>query len=179
MDGILFLGALIVVLLIIGMPIAITYLLYQYLNRKFPNKLYKYLAYIPTLFLIYSVWTAIYPNENFYEVDFKEVTQLEFPKNATFIYKSATFPDHFGDYTSVFMFETSEDAFAKVKAQLPKINFKEIQNDKWYSAEIKTALQKNELKIAHQYAYEIQGGKDYYVGLFDDNKTILIRRASW
>ena len=102
MDELLFFGAIILAfILIIGIPIGISYFLYKYLNRKFPNKLYKYFAFTPILILIYSVLTAIYPNEDFYKTDFKEVTQIEFPLDSKFIFKTATFPDHFGDYTSV------------------------------------------------------------------------------
>ena len=180
MDGIIFFGAIILAfMLIIGIPIAITYLLYKYFNRKFPNKLYKYVAFAPTLLLIYSIWTAIYPSQDFYEDDFKEVTQIEFPKNSKFIYKDATFPDHFGDYTSVFMIETSKNEIDKLKAQLEKLKFEEIQDDKWHSFETKSAIQKTKAKISNQYNYEIQDGKNYYVALFDDNKTVLIRRISW
>lgn len=180
MDGIIFFGAIILAfLLIIGIPIAITYFLYKYLYRKFPNKLYKYVAFAPTLLLIYSIWTAIYPSEDFYEDDFKEVTQIEFPKNSKFIYRDATFPDHFGDYTSVFLFETTKEETEKLKVQLEKLKFEEIKDDKWHSSETKIALQKTKAKISRQYTYEIEGGKNYYVGLFDDDKTILIRRISW
>ncbi|WP_322969481.1 hypothetical protein [Faecalibacter sp. LW9] len=180
MDGIIFFGAIILAfLLIIVIPLAITYLLYKYLNRKFPNKLYKYIAFAPTLLLIYSIWTAIYPSEDFYKDNFKEVTQIEFPKNSKFIYKDATFPDHFGDYTSVFIIETSKNEIDKLKAQLEKLKFEEIQDDKWHSSETKSAIQKTKAKIANQYNYEIQDGKNYYVALFDDNKTVLIRRISW
>lgn len=180
MDAALFFGILLLVfLLIITIPLALTYFSYKYLNRKYPNKYYKYIALTPTALLVYVIWTSIYPNEDFYKVDFKEVTQIEFPEGSKFIYKSATFPDHFGDYTSVFMFETSEKEIEKLKDQLEKLKFEEIQDDKWHSPETKTAIEKTKAKIIHQYSYEIQVGKNYYVGLFDDHKTVLARRISW
>lgn len=173
--GVIFLA----ILLIIGILIAITSFLYKYLNRKFPNKIYRYLAFTPIIISTYFIWTAFYPTEDFYKDEFKNVTQIEFPKKSKFIYKTATFPDHFGDYNSVFLLETTQEEIEKIKIQIEKLKFEQIKEDKWHSHETKTAIQKTKTKIKHQYNYEVEGGKNYYVALFDDNKTVLIRRMSW
>ena len=77
------------------------------------------------------------------------------------------------------MIETTKNEIDKLKAQLEKLKFEEIKDDKWHSSETKSAIQKTKAKISNQYTYEIQDGKNYYVALFDDNKTVLIRRISW
>lgn len=159
--------------------IAITYFLFKLLRRKIPNKPYKYLAFIPTLLLIYSFWTAIYPTEDFYEYDYKEVTKLEFPKESEFVYKSATFPDHFGDYTSIFMFKTTEEECDKLEAQLVSLKFQRIAKDNWHSPDTREAISEADSRLSRQYSYETEISKSYYVALFDDHKTILVRRISW
>ena len=166
--------------LILGIPIGLTFFGYRYLRYEYPdNKYYKYFAFIPTLILIYFIWSAIYPSDDFYKVDYKEVTQMEFPANGKIKYKSASYPDHFGDYTSVFVIETSKEEIDQLKRQLVKLNFQGIHRDTWSDADTKTALKKTDAKLTEQYFYDSESSKNYYVGFFDDDQTVLIRRLSW
>lgn len=180
MEAILYFGLIILVFaLIAAIPIAITYFLYRFLKRKFPNKAYKYLAFIPTLLLVYSVWTSLFPTEEFYEADYKEVMKLDIPSDARIIDKTATFPDNFGDYTSVFVIEMNANEFQKIETQLLNLKFSEMQKDNHYSPETSQTLARVKHNISKHYNYTAQSGKDYYVALFDDGKTILVRRTSW
>ncbi|GJQ04451.1 hypothetical protein [Capnocytophaga canimorsus] len=171
----LYLLPLLAVLVLIG----ITYFLYDYLSKKYPNKYYKYFAFIPIVLLGYWVYSSIFPDSDFYKADYKEVTQLNFPKEAKFIYKDATFPDHFGDYTSVFLFETTPEAFKELENQLSVLEFNQVQDSVFLAANIiAPALNRTNRNLTKQYVSG-ETDKRFYIGLFDDAKTILICRESW
>jgi hypothetical protein len=121
----------------------------------------------------------VYPTEEFFKEDFKEVTNLDMPDDATILFKTATLPDHFGDYTSVFVIKTTPTEYEKILQQLSKIGFVEIENDELYSKETHKAISSVKSKIVKQYTNQSVASKDYYIALFEDNETILIRRISW
>ena len=178
MEGSIFvIGIIIVFLLIVGIPIISSIFLYKYLNRKFDGNWQKYLSLIPTLLLIYMVYSAIFPADEFYKEDFKEITKLDFPEQSEILYKTASYPDQFGDYTSVFAVKTTNKNYQKVLNQIRKTGFVN-KKDSWYSPETNEALSKANENIKSEYFKE-KAGKNYYLAFLKDNKTIILRRISW
>ncbi len=165
-------------LLFLVAPVVFTYLAYRYVKNKYHDSLLKYATLIPLLGFTYMVWTAIFPHESFYKTDYKEITRLQCTEEAKFLYKSASFPDPFGDYTSVFVMQTSPEAYNRLINHLPRIGFTETNRDNRYSPETKAALTAAKYKIARAFISAEEIGKSYYVAFLDDRRTILLRRAS-
>ncbi len=171
---------LIILILIICIPFIVLYLLYRILNKKYPQKPYKYIVFLPLAFLIYAICVSIFPNEDFYKINFKEVTNLEFPKSGEFIYKSSTFPDHFGDYTSVFLIKTNKEDYSEIlKYVETKSDLEETEDIPIHLVETRIGLEKTKAKIKKQFKYNQEGGKAFHLSFFDDNKSMLIIRISW
>ncbi|CEN43768.1 hypothetical protein CCAN2_1130005 [Capnocytophaga canimorsus] len=172
----LYLLPLLAVLVLIG----ITYFLYDYLSKKYPNKYYKYFC-VHSHSIIRGIGCTLryFLIVTFIKQIIKRFTQLNFPKEAKFIYKDATFPDHFGDYTSVFLFETTPEAFKELENQLSVLEFNQVQDSVFLAANtIAPALNRTNRNLTKQYVSG-ETDKRFYIGLFDDAKTILICRESW
>ncbi|MCH5717301.1 hypothetical protein [Niabella hibiscisoli] len=120
-----------------------------------------------------------FPHESFYKTDYKEITRLPFPEEARFLYKSASFPDQFGDYTSVFVVQTSQEIYNRLMNHLPAIGFTESNRDNRLSPETQAALTTTKYKIARAFISAEEIGKSYYVAFLDNHRTLLLRRVSW
>ena len=178
MDEFIFILLLILVpILIIGIPILLTFWVYRILRKKGINKNWRILAFLPILIVGYFVYDAFYPSAEFYKEDFKEVTGIELPKNSEFEYKTAGFPDHFGDYTSVSIINVGTDFYKRLQSDLTKNELTE-NGERIGSKEMDNAKQNmNELKIEREFS-KIDGDRFYYVAFLSDQKTILVQRSS-
>jgi len=170
---------LIEIVLGIGIPIGISYLIYRWIKRKGFDKRFRLLALIPILIVGYFIYEAIYPSTGFYKTDFKEVTGMEFPKNGKIMNKIASFPDHFGDYTSSFLVEFEPPDLRKLENQLINNGFVEDE-ERMGSKELDYIEGKKGRKgYSKQYVRQTENGKYYSVGFLDDNKSVIITRISW
>jgi hypothetical protein len=75
---------------------------------------------VPVLiWFAYTLFRAVYPDEDFYRDLFAQETGLAVPPSARFLYSDATFPDTHGDFTAAMLFEVSPQAFDWLKAAAP------------------------------------------------------------
>jgi len=179
MDELLFFLLLILVpILIIGIPILLSFWIYRILRKKGVNQKWRILAFLPIFIVGYFTYVAFYPSSEFYKTDFKEVTGIDLPINSEFEYKTAGYPDQHGDYTSVSIIEVGTEFYKKLQSDLTKNGFTE--NGKTIGCtEIDNAKRKlNGLKIEREFSKE-NGGNFYYVAFLSDKETILVQRSSY
>ncbi|MEO0045313.1 MAG: hypothetical protein RL705_504 [Bacteroidota bacterium] len=170
---------LIAIILFLGVPIGISYLIYSQIKKSGIDKRYRLLSFLPILIVGYFVYDAIYPDSEFYKTDFKEVTEIEFPKNGEIVFKTASFPDNFGDYTSSFLVELDKVNLKKIEENLIKIGF-EKKESKMNTDELEyIENKKGNKKYISIYTKETESDKLYSVGFLDDNKSVIITRVSW
>jgi hypothetical protein len=170
---------LLFMIFLIGIPIGISYLIYRWIKKREFDKKYRLLALIPSIIVGYFIYDAVYPDNDFYKTDFKEVTEIEFPEKGEIIYKNASFPDQFGDYTSSFLAEFDEEYIKKLEANLKNKNFIRQEN-KMSSNELDyLENRKGNIKYSSEYTKELDGGKYYSVGFLNDNKSVIVTRVSW
>ncbi|MFN3403503.1 MAG: hypothetical protein ACK40G_05355 [Cytophagaceae bacterium] len=170
---------LLLLTLIIVFPILLSVIIYKWLKSKKYNKKIRVVSLIPIFVTAYFLYTAVYPTERFYREDFKEVTKTDLPQSAKFIYKSATLPDHFGDYSSVALIKTDSSFIKDLKINLLNLGFK-YNFDKISSPELSEAMTKTgESYLIDELALEQDFGKYYYVGFFSDGESIVVNRTSW
>ncbi len=163
----------------ITVPTGISYVLYKWIKKKGIDKRLRLLAFIPIFIAAYFIYDAVYPSDEFYKVDFKEVTDMEFPKSGNIIAKTASFPDHFGDYISSFLIEFDPNDLKKLENQLINTGFEEKTN-RMSSKELDYIEQRVEGKeYAKQFVYQLKNGKHYSVGFLNDNKSVIVTRVSW
>jgi hypothetical protein len=133
---------------------------------------------IPVIIFGYFIYTAIYPLDNFYKQDFKEVTGIEFPENGEIIYKSADYPDQFGDYASVSIVKVDKDFYQTLPNRLNNKGLIEKVNDHG-SSELDKAMTKiGNKEIEKEFSLE-QDNVFYYVAFLSDKESIIVNRSSW
>lgn len=169
----------IVFIFLIGVPIGLSYLIFRWIKRREFDEKYRLLSLFPVIIVGYFIYDAFYPDADFYKEDFKEVTGMEFPKNGKIIYKDASFPDQFGDYTSSFLVEFDKDYIEKLKMNLKRKGFEKKENDFHTNSLDYIENKKGDKKYLVEYSEEVNGGKYYSVGFLNDNKSVIITRVSW
>ncbi len=171
MDGIIF------VLLLIGIPISFSIWIYRLIKKKGLNPTCRIIAFIPIIIAGHFIYNAFYPSEEFYEEDFKEVTGVELPESSYFEFKTASYPDTHGDYTSVSIINVDEEFYIKLPLNLIKNGLSENEANIGHIEKDKAISRLNDRKIETEFSREDEG-KFYYVAFLSDKKTILVQRSS-
>lgn len=166
-------------LLIIGIPIGLSYLIFRFIKKRNYDKRLRLIALTPILIMTYLIYSALYPSEDFYRTDFAEVSGIELPEQVEFKYKSATYPDHFGDYSSISIIKVGKNYYNKLPKALSEKGLKE-NGQKIHTTEFDKALEhSNSLEIEKEFSMDEGDGVYYYVGFLTDNETIIVKRLSW
>lgn len=82
------------------------------------------------LFVIFNVYEAIFPFDDFYKCQFVDVTELPFPESGKIVKKYASYPDIHGDYMACAFIQVSEEDYKSLQEILLK---KLGQSDKDFS----------------------------------------------
>ncbi|MDY7395053.1 hypothetical protein UMM65_07355 [Aureibaculum sp. 2210JD6-5] len=170
---------LIAIILIVGIPIGISNIIYKWIKKKGYDERLRFLALIPILIVGYFIYDATYPSSDFYKTDFKEVTNMEFPESGKIKFKTASFPDHFGDYTSSFLVELEQNDLKILENQLKNNGFQEKKNNTSTGELDYIERKKGKKEYLKQYLNEEENDKHYSVGFLDDKKSVIITRISW
>lgn len=166
----------ILLILIILVPIGLSIGIYMFVKKRNYNKKIRLIALLPILIVGYFIFDAIYPSEEFYKEDFTEVTGLNFPESGKFIYKTATFPDQFGDYTSISIVTVDRKFYDSLLAHLSKNNFNLIKEDNFFTGDIHKKY--NDRYVKKTFSRELNG-KIFTVGFLSDKESIIVERVSW
>lgn len=156
-------------------PLIILWVVNWGINRKNWSEYLRLLALIPVLVIGYFVYDAVFPAEDFYKQEFEIGTGIDFPSDGKILFKTASYPDHFGDYSSVFCFEANEEFHDKLLSKLKQIGdttpIKHIDF-------IEMSERVKDQELENEISYE-QEAVFYNIGFFSDNKTILFQRVSY
>ena len=173
-----YLKLLAVAILVVAVPIALCYLIYLLIKKMKLDKRWRILAAIPVLVVGYLIFSAFFPNEDFYKANFKEVTKTDFPANGEIIYKTTSFPDHFGDYSSCFLVKLDKPDLKKLRNMLKVFKFERKEN-KLRTKELDN-VEGEAGNPSYKETYVYQGGdRHYFVGFVMDGKSVVVLRASW
>lgn len=183
MDGIMLLPLFVLVaVLILGVPIALSFLILRFFKKRNYDKRLRLIALLPILTIGYFIYTAFFPAESFYKEDFKEVTGIDFPDNGEIIYKSATYPDQFGDYGSTSIVKVDKEFYEGLEEQLKAKGLVDNVDSEEDSGPFDWAKISKELganKIEKSFSITVGGGIFYYVGFVSDRETLVVQRQSW
>jgi hypothetical protein len=166
-----------VTLFIFGFPILLSYWLYKIFKKKDVNPKWRIFAFFPIFVIGYFVYNAFYPVSEFYEADFKEVTGIELPQESEFEYKTSSYPDQHGDYTSVSIIEIETGFYKDLQTKLIENGLYENGN-RIGCPELENAEREmNGLKIEREFSKELDD-RFYYVAFLSDKSSILVQRSS-
>lgn len=94
------------------------FVIYNWLRESKYRKIALALLIPIFIFIIYSIYTAIYPTDDFYYEEFKKVTLKDAPESSVILRKDASFPSLMGDYCSASMMTLSTDDYLKLLKDL-------------------------------------------------------------
>ncbi len=167
----------VIMILIIGIPIGLSIIIYKFIKKRNFNKKFQLIALIPVLTIVYLICTAVYPLDEFYIEKYEEVTNMKFPDKGIIKYKSASYPDQFGDYTACFVVELEQVELELLKNNLEKNGF--VKKSFWIgSEEMEYINEKTKTKKFVEEYYKAVEDKNYNIGFLNDNKSIIIQRSS-
>lgn len=170
---------LLAIIIIIGIPFALSYGIYQLTKLLNLHSYFQVLTIAPILAVGFLIYTALYPSKAFYKDDFKEVTNMAFPDDGKILYNDATFPDHFGDYSSISLIEVNANFYTQLANHLKNSGFKTgdqvVRSVDFYELYEQVGTE----NIQQEFALDKPGGFAYYVGFMIDGKTIIVQRISW
>lgn len=167
---------LIVASILIAIPIAMGLLIDRLIRKKGYHQIFRILALIPILIFGYFIYDAIFPSESFYREEFERATNIDFPENTDIRFKSATFPDHHGDYSSVVCFRTTEANYNELFERII------LRNDTSYSEPSYQFKMEAEKMLPHTILTTVSYAIDhtfYDIGFLSDNRTIILYRFSY
>ncbi|CAM4389483.1 hypothetical protein [Zobellia nedashkovskayae] len=141
------------------------------------SKRWRLLALIPVIIIGYFIYDALYPSEEFYAYDFNEITGVELTEKAEFNYKTASFPDHFGDYNSVSIINVGPNFYETLIVKLSENGHSENGQRIGCNEMDKAKANLNGLKIEREFSKE-EEDKFYYVAFLSDKESVLVQRSS-
>jgi hypothetical protein len=130
--------------------------------------------------LSFTIYRALYPFEAFYIQEWNYNTDLPFPSSASFIWKTATYPDQFGDYTSTAIIKLSGQEFKKLQKDITQsFAMNSDSLSKGYKGIFNQYLP-TELKESPPFTdYYFSSIKAYFkIGFNQNNNSIIFQRHS-
>jgi hypothetical protein len=172
---ILFIVVFLLLLLVILYFISI--LIHKLLKRIVNEKI----ALIGVLFfwgiIIYNFYIAIYPNDEFYENEFKTITLTELPKSAEIVNSTASYPDFQGDYCSSAEIKLSKEDFdSLLKKIINDDNF--LKNNEILNSEETMSImyETKTNDLSHKFIRIDKQNLDLHLNInfHNDNRTVFI-----
>lgn len=128
------------------------------------------------------VYIDIYPTESFYKAEFERVVGIPFPNEGQIVFKDASYPDFFGDYTSCALIDVPAGEYKKLLAHAREVKLRVDRADL-----IKTncwdALMKSipgEVFEAEASGESVHGEEEFtYWALIKDQNKVAIHYVSW
>lgn len=171
------------VIVVIGIfyiiPILIMYLIYKLLKRKFNNKIANSILAFMLIIFLYISYADFYPLENSYSRNFKEKTELSFPKSAKYLEKiSANSIFDFGGRMYCSKIVVNNNDYLKLKSEIEKSKFTKVE---YYTEDVHTdkifsKIKNGEIEEIHRLRTSFD---EYFVIFLSDRKTIILFYRSW
>ncbi|MCF1749625.1 hypothetical protein [Mariniradius sediminis] len=163
--------------LVLLAPYFLLYLLHDWLRSKGLRHIGPTLAIGYTVFLLYSVYTAIYPTDDYFFNEFELVTLRETPLSAVVVRKEASYPDFHGDYCSAALLLLTEEDYRNLLDDLGDDQrfSKMAKGDYLGSFEFTAAMDTLSTdQIVQGFVRYTSGDENLYIGFLDDGKTVVI-----
>ena len=141
---------------------------------------WKALLLIPLLIISFFIYKGCYPSEDFYREEFKEATGIELPKSAKFIYKTATYPDFQGEYSTKFIINVGEHFYKHLDKKLRIKGFSKNQTNSRHKISLPEKIKSKSSKLKIKYLLSLENWdlepliKCYYVEFIEDEESIVV-----
>ena len=176
---------LIWLLLFLAVIAGASWVIYRFTAAHLQHPAWRYLAWAPPIAVVVLIYYAVNPSESIYYDDYYWVTGGEVPPGTDIILREATFPDQFGDYTSVAVFSIGNQAYNDLQRQLLERGW--VEASPLYhtdlSIPIKTALSDTAITLGltppTPDGNSMSRTEFGYVGFRSDGETVVVERSTW
>lgn len=152
--------------------------IYLLVKKKHAHKKWRLLALLPILMTSLSIWSDVYPSDDFYKAGFEDAIGLEFPAEAEFVEKPMIYSNEvFNGHYAVSFIEMDEDSYYSLQTRFwgGNVDNYEVAN---YAEELKGMFKEliGERYFVDEYFVKLQKGNYFYIAFLSDKKTIIIRK---
>jgi uncharacterized protein with PQ loop repeat len=175
-----FLTVLVIVTIVAILPLVlIVFINQKKSNRRLKRILISSLSLLQ-LWIFYSIYIALYPNESFYFEEYKSVVGKPVPKSAEIVDKSASYPDFQGSYNSVSLISLSKTDYHNLYHEID-------QNKDFEHAELIHTETLNKILDSNKNIKEVtwrarknqgEGWQHHFIGFLNNKKEIIIYYVS-
>lgn len=172
-------AVIVAIVLFYVIPILIIYFIFKWTKKKLNSKIaYTILAVMMFIFL-FITYADFFPLENSYKRNFKENTELNFPKSAVYLEKTSS--------TSIFNFDGNmycskikidNNDYLKIKKEIEKSKFIKVDS---YTKQTEPNKIFSKIKGDDiDKIYRLQrSGNEYLLFFLSDKKTLILFYRSW
>ena len=171
------------VIVVIGIfyivPILIIFYLYKFLKRKSNNKIANIILTFLLIMFFYISYADLYPLEKSYSRNFKEKTELNFPKSTKYLKKiSANSIFDFGGRMYCSKIVVNDIDYEKLNCEIENSEFIKVDNytEDFDSDKIFSKIKKNEIEKIFRKRTSFD---EYYIIYLSDKKTLILFYRSW
>jgi hypothetical protein len=164
-------------ILLVGIPIALSFLILWFVRKRKYSSKYRWLALLPVLFLAVGLYQGIMKPYSLYQRHFLEITQFELPETTEFLdYVDWGYGTYPRDNSSLFHIKVEPVFYEKMKSELKPSNARlEIVNESLKHRFETMFGQGFEEKIDFQYSDRNEYGILLHViGFFEEDKSLLV-----
>ena len=176
-----FIVLIVILIALISLPTLFAYLVYRCVRKTRIRLIGTLCLLLAPLLTIYFIYTAIFPNDDFYFEEYKTATSFDAPKSAVIIKKTATYPDFHGDYISVSIIELSKEDYLSLYTKLIKDKHIDTLGQLVGSKEFIAVVGEKEKLIEHTFTRKIQKSEQghYSISFLNDRKTVIINNVNF
>lgn len=171
---------LVTIILIVGLPVLIAILGYNWLKRK-GHKKFSFAFLILILgSLSYIIYSAFYPNDSFYVREFESNTNIPFPASGFIINKDATYPDQHGSFTAVAVIRLSTQDYRVVYQKIRTDTVFQVDTGLYHFAGGTSDFFEDKGIAISKINIVLVGLRraQFKIGFVNDGKTIVFERHS-
>ena len=173
--------AFLIVLILLVVLFAFLFFIGKWLKKKgYPN-LARILLAALTVFIVYQIYTSIYPRDEFFVEEFESNTSLPFPKSGSILRKEASFPDQHGHYISMAVIHLSEQDYNDLYQKLSVDSIFKIDIAQYpFSVNFLHFIEGMDFGYSEKSTIIFKGTKKkpIRIGFLKDHKTIVFEKGN-
>ena|SRR3989338_4410661 len=128
------------------------------------------------LFLGWQTYTAIYPDDSFYLVEYQTVTGRLAPPNAKVVEKHASYPDFHGDYCSFSRISLPSTAYGKLMHELSKDSRFDLNSREFVSTGLTTDKPPPSINVVGTFTRnDTKSDQHYSIQFLADGRLVEVR----
>ncbi|MFV0469658.1 MAG: hypothetical protein ACK5MK_12110 [Dysgonomonas sp.] len=168
-------------LLALAIPVALSYLIYRFVKKREWNKWFRWLCIIPLCIPVWIACNELFPSEGYYKEEFRDTVLTDFPRDGEFLYKNSSLPDFKGDYTSVMIVKTDSSYYNFLQKHLTDSKFGESGQAGLLSANPERILKRGaDQSIVKTFKLDDEiANTSYAVSFLSDKQTFVVEKVKW